>query len=223
MKTLKRCTVLLLITVLVGGMFLPMEAAAAGKVFYMGKADEFIFSPENGENPENLFPEFQNVMPGDELTQMIELHNSAKKVYIKAYLRSKGATQDVSDLLSQLQLKVVQKSGSKTLYEGPADETGSLADWVYLGKLQSGGKVELEATLKVPASLTNEFAGKTANVQWEFMVEEYPVSSGGSSGSGSPQTGDAFSPVLWLSIFVISLLLLLVLLFIRRRKDEESN
>lgn len=213
MKMLKRFPVFLLIAVLMVGTILPMEASAASTVFYMGRSDEFIFSPDNGENPDNLFPEFQNVMPGDELTQSIVLKNRASnRVYIKAYLRSKGAVDDASDLLSQLELKVVLKKGTKVLYEGPADETGKLSDWVHLGTLQSGGKVELEVTLKVPVDMTSEFADQTAGIQWEFRVEEYPVTD-------SAKTGDTFDLVLWLSVFLTSLLLLAVLFFTRRRKQ----
>ena len=227
MKTMKRFAMLFLAALLLAGMVLPMGAAATGKVTYKGQADKFVFSPDNGENPENLFPEFQNVMPGDELVQTIELHNGAiNKVYIKAYLRSKGATQDASDLLNQLQMTVVLKNGTKVLYEGPADETGTLADWAYLGKLESGGKVQLEVTLKVPETLGNEFADKAGELQWEFRVDEYPVSSGSgsgsSSGSGSPQTGDAVNLWLWLCLFLGSLVLLVLLILFRRRKHQDE-
>ena len=214
MRMMKRYFVLLLIALLTVGTILPLNAAAAGKVFYMGKADDFIFSPDNGENPDNLFPDFDNVMPGDTLTQSIELHNRASnKVYIKAYLRSKGAVEDSSDFLSQLDLKVTMKNGTKTLYEGPADETGSLSDWVYLGQLQSGGKVVLDVELTVPLSMTNEFSEKSGALQWEFRVDEFPVGS-------NAKTGDAFDLWLWVLLFVLSLLLLAVLFFVRRRKQK---
>lgn len=193
-------------------------AAVESSVTYEGKADQFVFSSDGTENPTNLFPEFTNVIPGDQLSQSILVKNEAsKKVKVKVYLRSQGSDEQSQAFLSQLDM-TVRKGTDTILYEGPADETGKLGDWTYLGTIYSGGEVQLDILLDVPASLESDFQSKTGKITWEFRVEERPVSS---SDPGSPKTGDASMVYVYTVVMLLCILALLLLL--RRKNHPETT
>lgn len=197
-------------------------SAADGKVTYSGNAGNFIFEPGSEHSPTDLFPNFKGVMPGDILTQKITVKNDAdNKVKVKIYLRSLGAQEDSVEFLSQLGLKVAKSSDNEMAYmfDAAADETAQLTDWVCLGTLYSGGKVNLDVTLNVPVSLENEFQSKIGKLDWEFKIEEIPIES---SDPQSPNTGDDFRLGLWIAVMLCSLLIMIILL-VWRKKDKENR
>lgn len=164
--------------------------AADGKVTYSGNAGNFVFEPGSEHSLTDLFPNFKGVMPGDTLTQKITVKNDAdNKVKVKIYIRSLGAHEDSVEFLSQLGLKVSKSEENKMAYmfDAAANETAQLTDWVCLGTLYSGGEVNLDVTLNVPTSLDNEFQNKIGYLDWEFMIEEFPIEEGDPK---PPQTGD---------------------------------
>ena len=196
--------------------------AADGKVTYSGNAGNFVFEPGSEHSLTDLFPNFKGVMPGDTLTQNITIKNDAdNKVKVKIYIRSLGAHEDSVEFLSQLGLKVSKSEENKMAYmfDAAANETAQLTDWVCLGTLYSGGEVNLDVTLNVPTSLDNEFQNKIGYLDWEFMIEEFPIEEGDPK---PPQTGDNSNMGLWFTIMICSLIMMIILL-VWRKKDKENE
>ena len=196
--------------------------AADGKVTYSGNAGNFVFEPGSEHSLTDLFPNFKGVMPGDTLTQKITVKNDAdNKVKVKIYVRSLGAHEDSVEFLSQLGLKVAKSEENEMAYmfDAAANETAQLTDWVCLGTLYSGGEVNLDVTLNVPTSLDNEFQNKIGYLDWEFMIEEFPIEEGDPK---PPQTGDNSNMGLWFTIMICSLIMMIILL-VWRKKDKEDE
>ena len=196
--------------------------AADGKVTYSGNAGNFVFEPGSEHSLTDLFPNFKGVMPGDTLTQKITVKNNAdNKVKVKIYMRSLGAHEDSVEFLSQLGLKVAKSEENKMAYmfDAAANETAQLTDWVCLGTLYSGGEVNLDVTLNVPVELPNEFQNKIGYLDWEFMIEEFPIEEGDPK---PPQTGDNSNMGLWFTIMICSLIMMIILL-VWRKKDKENE
>lgn len=194
--------------------------AAGGTVTYSENAGEFVFAPGSEQSLTDLFPNFKDVMPGDTLTQTITVKNKAdNRVKVKIYMRSLGAHEESSAFLSQLGLRV-QKSEENDMaymFDAAADETAQLTDWVCLGTLYSGGEVNLDVTLDVPTELDNTFQKQIGYLDWEFMVEEYPVED---SDPKPPQTGENSRAWIWLTVLIASGVAgCIALVFRKRRKD----
>ena len=196
--------------------------AADGKVTYSGNAGNFVFEPGSEHSLTDLFPNFKGVMPGDTLTQKITVKNNAdNKIKVKIYIRSLGAHEDSVEFLSQLGLKVAKSEENEMAYmfDAAANETAQLTDWVYLGTLYSGGEVNLDVTLNVPVELPNEYQNKIGYLDWEFMIEEFPIEEGDPK---PPQTGDNSNMGLWFTIMICSLIMMIILL-VWRKKDKEDE
>ena len=195
----------------------PAPENAFGSVTYEGKANKFIFEPGSQYSPTDLFPDFKSVMPGDYLTQKITVKNNADyNVKVKIYIRSLGAHADSVEFLSQLGL-MVQKSNDNEMaymFAAAASETAQLTDWVCLGTLYSGGEVNLDVTLAVPAELDNRFQDKIGYLDWEFMIEEFPVEP---DDPKPPQTGDNSHIGLWVGGLLVSACMITILVFVKKK------
>ena len=217
MKRLAKICAFLMVLVMVFG--LCTTAYAAGSVTYDGDANKFIFAPGTKDSPSSLFENFQNVMPGDTLTEQILIKNdTSNKVKIKVYMRSLGAQENTDDFLSQMNLTVEQKDDS-ILFAAPADETAQLTDWVYLGTVYSGGEITLDVTLEVPITMGNDYQNEIGYIDWEFKVEELPVES---TDPKPPQTGDTSNLFLYAGLMIFSFAALIILILGKRRKQEET-
>lgn len=196
--------------------------AADGKVTYNGQAKQFIFEPGSEYSPTDLFPNFKDVMPGDSLTQKITVKNDVShNVKVKIYMRSLGAHEESKEFLSQLGLRVQKSTDNEMAYmfDATANETAQLTDWVYLGTLYSGGEVNLDVILDVSVELDNEFQSKIGYLDWEFMIEEYPVED---SDPKPPQTGDETDMGIYIAVCGIAIFIIIILMWNRSRKRRES-
>lgn len=220
---MKKIIVLLTACILALSTVMPVYAAD-GKVTYSGNAGKFVFEPGSDYSLTDLFPNFKDVMPGDTLTQKITVKNNAdNKVKVKIYMRSLGAHEDSVEFLSQLGLKVQKSADNEMAYmfDAAADETAQLTDWFCLGTLYSGGEVNLDVTLSVPVELDNMFQNKIGYLDWEFMIEEFPIEP---DDPKPPQTGDNSNMGLWFALMLSSFTMLIILLFWRRKdKENEEN
>lgn len=231
MKLIRKLTVVLFCALLSIGMVLPTYAEES-KVTYVGKAENFIFSPGTKDAPTNLFPNFQNVIPGDTITQQIVVKNKENKK-VKIYLRSLGAKEGSEEFLSQLKL-TVKPEGSSKKYTGPADESGDLSKWVCLGTLSPNAEIKLNVTLEVPITMGNEFQDQAGYLDWEFMVEEIEA-DGTTSQTGNdkvdsqsknpvvnllnPKTGDNAKIILY-GLLMGGALIVFIVLFVKKRKNR---
>ena len=197
--------------------------AAEGKVTYVGNAGDLIFEPGSDYSPTDLFPDFKDVMPGDTLTQKITVRNDAdNNVKVKIYMRSLGAHADSVEFLSKLGLRVEKSADNEMeyMFDAQANEKAQLTDWVCLGTLYSGGEVNLDVILEVPAELDNMFQKKVGYLDWEFMIEEFPVEE---SDPDAPQTGDPYNTAVWVgALFAVSAVLVVIIIIRKRRKDEDE-
>ena len=188
-------------------------SAQDGNVTYDGNAKDFIFAPGSEYSPTDLFADFKNLMPGDSVSQKITIDNDiSKEVKIKIYMKSLGADQQSQEFLSQLSLTVVQ-DGKTNLFDAPASETAQLTDWVYLGTLYSGGKIDLDVTVSVPITLGNDFQDAVGKLTWEFMVEELPVET-----TDPRPTGDNSNIYVAMTVMSVSAAALTVVLALKKKK-----
>ena len=215
-RFIRLCAVLMALVMIFG---VSTIAYAAGSVTYDGDADKFIFAPGTKDSPTNLFENFQNVMPGDTLTESILIKNDTSHD-IKVYVRSLGAQEDTAKFLSQMILTVKQKDDS-ILFKAPSNETAQLTEWVCLGTVSSDAEITLDIMLEVPITMSNDYQNSMGYIDWEFKVEELPDESEFSEeiqipereevGVKTPATGDSSSVLLYSILIVVSLIALFVL------------
>lgn len=191
-------------------------AALASSVSYEGQAEKFVFAPGSSYSPTDLFENFKGVMPGDELTQKIQVKNDAgNKVKVKIYMRALGGHEASKEFLSQMNL-TVRQDGKSVLFDAPSDQKATLEDWVCLGTFYSGADVMLDVTLSVPLEMDNEFQEAVGYLDWQFKVEEFPIES------TDPKTGDDFNVWLYAGIGAAALCGIVLLLTTKRNKKEEN-
>lgn len=216
---MKRWIVLLLALCVCVTPLLPV--GAAGRVTYDGRARECVFAPGSEYSLTDLFTDFKDVMPGDSLSQTVTVYNDASdEVKVKIYMRALGAHKGSEDFLSQLHLRVGKSARNEMgyMFDAAADETAGLTDWVCLGMLYSGGRVDLDVSLDVPVTLNNAYSEQIGYLDWEFRIEEFPVEPGDPQ---APDTGDAGRVWPWVCSLLISAALLLLLW--RRGKDRRPT
>lgn len=205
----------ILLTILVAFMiFVDMPIVwAMSAISYLGDAEEFVIVPDD-----TLFDNFTNLMPGDKVSSQIEVKNASNKnVKIKLYMRSLGSTSDTDKFLSQLNLTVKQDSNTN-MYKGPANESGSLSDWYYLGTIYSGGKVKLDVEVEVPLELSDDYQDSIGYIDWQFKVEELPVED---SDPKNPNTIDNIYVYLFIGICSLIILIVVILLIILDKKQNK--
>ena len=75
-------------------------------------------------------------------------------------------------------------------------------------------------TLDVPVGLDNKYSAQIGYLDWQFMVEEFPIED---SDPKPPDMGDDSRMILWIVLGAVSvavLAALIVLLIIKRKKQE---
>lgn len=160
--------------------------AADSSITFKGLEEGFEAQPGSEYTETDLFDNFKNVMPGDQLTETITLKNQASDCdYINVYLKALVHDEDgnplsekvaetetvasMQDFLKQLTMRIY--NGTELIYNSTPDQTGALADNVFLGKLSKGEELSLKVELDVPIELGNEYANRVGEVGWTFLVE----------------------------------------------------
>ena len=213
-------------------------ADGTSHVTYKGKAKQFIFQPGSDYSPTDLFTNFKGVMPGDTLTQQINVKNEAsKKVKVKIYMRALGPAElkdndgeqvvsadESADFLKEMRLKVELEKKTK-LFEAPADQTAGLTNWVLLGTFHSGADVDLNVGLEVPITMGNDYQERIGALDWQFMVEEYPLDPDDpttptdNDNANKTKTGDDSNMLVYGLIALVALSGAAIAIVTRRRKS----
>lgn len=228
-KTCKTIASLVMMLVLLLG--IGATAYADGTVTYQGGAEKFVFLPGSSYTDTDLFDGFKGVMPGDTLTQTIEVKNrflgtGSVRIYLRAVahdeqenplssaVAASGETvATMSDFLSQLYMEVWQ--GDKCIYTGSPDELDGLKNNVLLGTIPRFKSTTLTVKLQVPAELGNEYANRVGEVDWVFTAEELDP-------QGNPKTGDTSNLTLWIVVMVVCLAAVAVVAFLILKKKKQN-
>lgn len=215
--------------------FVPVHAAETPTVIYQGEEHRFVIeSAVSYADNElvDLFPEFKDVMPGDTLTQSVNVKvENMQGKSVKILLSALKENEDYQTLLGDdyVTLRVIQ---------GNRDYTGTLGDGVELGTFTDGADELITVELSIGAEATGEeIENLRAEINWLFEAQELSEETGiednkeagnswiGSSWIGSKimaavQTGDNTNLILWIGIIAGSGLLVLVL-FLRKKKKKQ--
>ena len=201
-KIISICLALLLAAALCG------SAMAAAAVTYEGGAEKFVFIPGSEYSDSDLFENFKNVLPGDELTQTITVRND-KDMQVRIYLRAEPVNQASEEFLSKLTLTVTCKD--KEIFDAAASKTAQLTKATLLGTFRKNGSTDLTVTLSVPAELGNEYMSAIGVVPWTFIAEEIPDDE-------TPHTGDWFQLGWWLLAAAIIVVAIAGVLWAQKRR-----
>lgn len=228
-KTCKTIASLVMMLVLLLGIGAPAYALD-GNVTYQGGAEKFVFLPGSSYTDTDLFDGFKGVMPGDTLTQTVEVRNrflgtGSVRIYLRAVahdeqtnplssaVAASGETvATMRDFLSQLHMEVWQ--GDKCIYTGSPDELDGLKNNVLLGTIPRFKSTTLTVKLQVPAELGNEYANRVGEVDWVFTAEELDP-------QGNPKTGDTSNLTLWIVVMVVCLAAVAVVAFLILKKKKK--
>lgn len=131
---------------------------------------------------DDFFSNFGDLMPGDIVSDTVNLRNSYHKP-VSLYFRTETSAAD--ELLHAVEIEI--RNNEKVIYAGSLD--GAITENVQLAFLQSGESAVLSYTLHVPASLDNRYALSKAETKWIFSAELKKTGGGSSSSSeGSKST-----------------------------------
>ena len=199
-QTFRKSSALLLVMVMVLSLSITAFATDSA-ITFKGAQEGFDFQPGSEYTATDLFGNFKDVMPGDQLTETIEIKNEAAdcdyiKVYMKAVVHDENGNpltysesfesadgkdqagidgqrdETVATMQDFLsQLTMRIYNGDALIYETSPDEAGALADYVLLGTLTVDARLDLTVELDVPADLDNAYAHRVGEVDWVFLAE----------------------------------------------------
>lgn len=199
-RTIRNLSSLLLALVMVLSMSVTAFAADS-TITFKGAQEGFNFQPGSEYTATDLFDSFKDVMPGDKLTETIQVKNEATDCdYIKLYMRAvvhdengnpltysetfeNADGKDQANVAGQRdetvatmqgflsQLTMRIYNGNQLIYNASPDEAGALVNNVLLGTLSKGESLNLKVELDVPIELGNEYANRVGEVDWVFLAE----------------------------------------------------
>ena len=241
-KTMKTIASLVMMLVLLLGIGAPAYALD-GNVTYEGGAEKFVFTPGSYYTDTDLFDGFKNVMPGDELVQIIEVKNGffgtgSVNIYLRAVAHDEvdnplTYSESFEDLAGKDQAGIpgqrdeTVESMTKFLnqlemkvykQDGTCIFSGSPVDgWeknILLANVPRGKSITLTVVLGVPTTMGNDFANRVGEVDWVFTAEELDP-------QGNPKTGDTSNLVLWIVVMVVCLAAIAVVAFLVLKKKKK--
>ena len=161
--------------------------AATPSVIYEGNSKVLVAAPDD------FFAEFQEMMPGDSITETVTLSNTEDEP-VEFYFRTdiSGELKELiingdyevspedelsrsASLLEEIELNIQLKNSynntQQELYNGNLAAM-QLEDFISLGNYAAGFDGEFEFSLYVPRELGNVYALSNTEVDWIFGVKE---------------------------------------------------
>lgn len=160
------------------------------RVIYDSNADTITCENSLDDDVVDFFPEYKNLMPGDDRTQplIVSVRNNTGRV--RAYFRLQTRDEDEA-LLSPLTFALLH-DGTQL---GSASLTGAFRDWTLIATFDEPGEERFGMFLSVPTSLGNEVAGLQRDViAWVRFEDEsatLPVTPLTPATSDTPDAPDA--------------------------------
>lgn len=243
-RTIRNLSSLLLALVMVLSMSVTAFAADS-TITFKGAQEGFNFQPGSEYTATDLFDNFKDVMPGDKLTETIQVKNEATDCdYIKLYMRAvvhdengnpltysetfeNADGKDQANVAGQRdetvatmqdflsQLTMRIYNGNQLIYNASPDETGALVNNVLLGTLSKGDSLNLKVELDVPIELDNRYTNRVGEVDWVFTAECYDESG------NLIQTGQMNWPIPVLGS--LGVLMIFFGILVMRKKKENGN
>ena len=154
-KSMKKLLSLVMVIAALAALTVPALAADA-VVSRQGTNGLVIETTGSGYTDTDLFGNFKNVMPGDELTEDITIKTNVSGFdYVKLYIRAEAHDEEGNPLTYSEPFEN-EDGHDQADIDGVRDET-----------------VVTMAVLTVPAGLGNEYAYRVGEVDWVFTVEGF--------------------------------------------------
>jgi len=192
MKKLLRSALSLLVVLTIVLSFTITNFAEDTGVIFKGIDEGFQFITNSDYAENDLFGNFKDFMPGDVLTETINVKNLADDCdFIKVYIRAEAHDENdnplsegvansgetvasMTDFLSKLHMTVWNgdKNG-EPVYKASPDQLDGFAERVLLGEFRKGESTDMIVELEVPLGLATEYQNRTGEVDWIFSVEAF--------------------------------------------------
>lgn len=143
-------------------------------------------------NSQDLFSNFQSLMPGDTVSDSLAIGNAYAKP-VRLFFRIEGETDNA--LAKQVKLKI--RAGEIQIFHGTLSDA---MKEIYLAYMTPNWSSVLTYELEVPAELKNAFALQDCGQKWIFRAEVNPVKN------LIPNTADPDDLKFYAAGFAVSLL-----------------
>ncbi len=192
------------------------------------KPKRLTFEKKNGkmvwskrdESGQNLFMQFENMIPGQIVTDYAIIKNKSNKKY-DLYLKIIPIEQSkqLDELLELISMKVIFEG--KTIYDGSAagidynNGSWNLRKAVKLCMMNPHDESKIKVILSLDKDTTIEYADILTKIDWQFMVKEINSPEG-----YQPITSDRMNILQILLVMLLTLLVIGLTLAYRRKKSH---
>ena len=177
-----------------------VNATGEPTVVYDGEQKEFTLV---NVTDTNLFPLYENMIPGDNIVQNIVLKVKNLKETTRVYLRAE-CTDEVKKALEGTTIDVYCKD--KLIVD---DEV--IFDDILVGKYNKKETSDLKSCINIPTSNDNEISDREYKIQWIFTVQE------DFEEKNTYKTGDDFNMLIYAAAIVIAIGIILLALNKKRK------
>lgn len=150
-------------------------------------------------NGADSFFNFSGVVPGDTLTQEIEVKNNRSET-VTFYLNAAAPTQNEA-LLREISLTITNTATNRVIYSGnlTGNPTSAYGDDLYknsttrlnginLGSFSANSTLYLKAVISVPLTVDNTYADNISKVTWQVRAQmSDPYYPGGTTRPSTPR------------------------------------